>query len=131
MNMSLVRGRFDEDGIYGQLLDSNGSWVVFTIEHSYNLTPKLPDGIYSCVRGIHVLDHHPEGFETFQIIGVPGHEGILIHRGNTQDDSDGCVLIGTSMGDKCILNSENAYLKLMALQVTFNSFTLTVSSQKR
>jgi hypothetical protein len=29
-----------------------------------------------------------------RILNVPGFEGVLIHTGNTQDDSSGCLIVG-------------------------------------
>lgn len=45
---------------------------------------------------------------------VPGFEAILIHIGNIDDDSSGCLLVGTLMDDEkgVLYKSTEAYLKL-------------------
>lgn len=40
---------------------------------------------------------------------VPGFDGIRIHPGNTAEDTDGCLLVGTSFGPNRINNSCAAF----------------------
>lgn len=111
-------------GIFGELHAEDGSFIGVTLEHSYNLKPKLPPGLYKCVRGVHRL--HSASIETFEITGVPGHTGILFHCGNSQNDSAGCVLLGDRIGTMCILDSRPTFNRFMDLQAGINEFNLTV-----
>lgn len=43
---------------------------------------------------------------------VPGFSGILIHIGNTELDTDGCILVGTRAGTSRISGSTVAFKKL-------------------
>lgn len=128
--MRLVRYAFKADGILGFLYDAENEQIAATLEHSYDGKPKLPVGTYQCVRGKHTLHSRPEPFETFEIMGVPGHTGILFHPGNWQGDSNGCVLIGRTASQSdlgsMVTNSRATFYRFMLDLDGIDSFTLTV-----
>ncbi len=132
MTLTLTRQQFLECGIFSLLKDEDGNIIAHTLEHSYDCKPKVYDGTFTCVRGIHHLDHIPV-VETFEVIGVTGHEGILFHVGNYNKDSDGCILLGTGVamlddGSQMITDSKVAFDKFMALLTGIESFSLVVES---
>ena len=47
------------------------------------------------------------------IEGVPGFDRILIHPGNTPNDTQGCILIGENKVKGKIVNSQKAFFDLM------------------
>lgn len=49
-----------------------------------------------------------------QLIDVPGFAGIRIHPGNTDADTEGCILLGTEIGHESILRSRDAYAAFLA-----------------
>jgi hypothetical protein len=138
MNITLKRNEYIKDGIFGELLDENNYSFCVTLEHAYQqddatYAPKLSPGTYDCVRGLHQLEHMTTPFETFEITNVPGHTNILFHVGNYNNDSEGCVLLGTKTGVsvinppvQMILNSKVAFNNFVTLQQSINNFTLTV-----
>lgn len=136
MDLNLVRVKFGQDGIFGSLLDKNGKAIAVTLEHAYadleGWAPKLPDGEYLCVRGQHQLESMTHPFETFQILNVPGHTGILFHTGNYNCDSNGCVLLGSHLtsvnGAGAISASRLAFAEFMDVQSGAESFSLKVTS---
>lgn len=135
MNFTLTRGRADLYGIFGQIKAEDGSLTLCTLEHPFSdgaaFVPKLATGVYTCQRGIHRL-HNLVPFETFEVMNVPDFQGKSVsgilcgHVGNYQKDSDGCVLLGTSFGTGCILDSMDAFEAFMAIQTGCDSYQLTV-----
>jgi hypothetical protein len=49
-----------------------------------------------------------------EILLVEGFSGVRIHAGNTQADTDGCILVGEEVHGDTITRSKEALLELMA-----------------
>lgn len=137
MDLILKRVAFRKDGIFSNLLDDQGNQLFCTLEHAFenddkNLVPKIPDGVFECIRGWHRLDGMVEEFETFEVTGVFGHRGLLFHVGNFNFDSDGCILLGSQFNKTpsvwTILNSRVAFNNFMSLQNKNDKFNLVVTS---
>lgn len=138
MNLKLTRTDFLASGIFGTLESDDKKIALLTLEHAYpfipdgssastTYKPKLPPGVYKCVRGMHRLESMPIPFETFEITGVVGHTNILYHVGNFNSDSSGCVLLGLSRDSNLgIFKSRIAFQSFMELQKGIDTFTLTV-----
>ena len=47
-----------------------------------------------------------------RLLNVPGYEGVLIHIGNTAEDSSGCILVGENKQVGKVLNSTETFRKL-------------------
>lgn len=98
MTETLTLRRFlsEPDGIVGQLM-LDGRQLCLTLELPWdgNLPGRsdIPAGTYQVVP--HDSPAHPH---TWEVAGVPGRSGILIHNGNTEADSRGCILVGSSYG---------------------------------
>lgn len=87
----------------------------------------IPDGEYRC---------DPHGWEThsqhrfkkvWQVVGVKGRSAILIHTGNDNTDTSGCILVGFGIWNAGITDSQKAidYLRKV---IGEKSFTLVVKS---
>ena len=50
-----------------------------------------------------------------EILNVPHFLGIRIHSGNTQHDTEGCLLVGENKVKGKVINSRNTYNKLIEL----------------
>lgn len=50
-----------------------------------------------------------------RLLDVPGYEGILIHVGNTVEDTSGCILVGTEYFNEVLKNSATAFTSLMSV----------------
>lgn len=129
MDLKLITTLHTVKGIFGFITDMNDSELAVTLQHAYQLVtgdyePKLQPGTYTCNRSQHELHSGP--IETFEVMHVPGHTGILFHYGNYNADSDGCILLGTYADANQIYNSRVAFDKFMKLQTGVDSFTLIV-----
>lgn len=74
---------------------------IFTLENPLRDTTvdsRIPAGIYEAVK--YSSDKHPRAW---LLKDVPGRDHILIHSGNTEKDTLGCILVGLSCGT---LNNE-------------------------
>jgi len=111
------------------LLYINGALETVTMEDEFRKVKvygetRIPAGVYDVtLRTVGGMNEKYKAKFDFHkgmlwIRNVPGFEYILIHMGNTDDHSAGCVLVGTTMtvGKNLILNSEIAY-KAMYMKI--------------
>lgn len=124
MDLKLVRKEKKDTGIFSEIQDMLGKKFFSTCEHSYDGQPKIPNGVFKCVRGDHVLHSGP--INTFEVTGVEGHHGLLFHSGNTEKDSEGCILVGMSRENDSVISSRTALHEFLVLQNGEDEFQLTV-----
>ena len=68
----------------------------------------IPEGAYSCWKA------KSEKFgDVVYVSGVTGRTGILIHSGNTLDDTRGCILVGLDTDGKSVSHSRIALKRLL------------------
>lgn len=136
MDLKINRTQYRSDGIFGEMSDSNGKVIAYTLEHAYlqdngSYAPKVPVGIYTCKRGEHRLHGMVNDFTTFEITNVPNHTNILFHWGNWNNDSDGCCLLGAaivpSSKGQMITNSKVIFQEFMTKQINIVQFQITIS----
>ena len=68
--------------------------------------------------------------KTFQIEDVPGRDYVLFHAGNTVSHTEGCVILGQTIGklrgDRAVLNSGVTFARFMTTMEKEQLFHLTV-----
>ena len=58
--------------------------------------------------------------------GVKGFDGVLIHCGNTAEDSSGCILVGYNTKKGMITNSKDTFRRLYQVIAKADSVFLTI-----
>lgn len=130
--MTVKRVAVTAYGAFGVLL-WHGLPFAVSLERVYpgqrdSFVTKIKPGDYHCQRSHYVRG----GYDTWQVIGgdVTAERRILLHKGNTQDDSEGCILVGEQFGllggKQAILQSGAAFQELMTLSSEVDEFQLTV-----
>ncbi len=133
MNFFLDRTKFTETGTFGVITCEDDPFInglngiCYTLElpwlDNHPQTSCIPKGVYKCVK--HDSPAHPN---TWEVTGVPDRSAILIHTGNTMDDSKGCILVGDSKGKiqnlSAVFNSKKTMEKLRGILP--GEFTLTI-----
>lgn len=106
MNLLLSRHPATDDTILGQLF-LDGRFECFTCEGS---DVAIPEGAY----GVTITRSQTFGRMLPLLTHVPGRTGIRIHSGNTEDDTDGCILVGRELGHQAVLQSRDALASLQS-----------------
>ena len=69
----------------------------------------------------------PYGHKLPRLLNVRGYEGVLIHAGNTANDTYGCVLVGRNTVKGKVLQSQATWKALMDRLLTDrNNITLEI-----
>lgn len=85
----------------------------------------IPAGEYICKRV-----NSPRFNNTFEVTDVPNRSHILFHKGNLDDDSRGCILVGEEFGQlgssSGIKSSKAGYNEFMAIMSNDDEFRLII-----
>ena len=136
---TIRRSIFAPDGIFGELLERDGQPLAVTLEHSFSsggdCAPLIPAGTYTLNLGEHELHEGPP-FKTYEFppfispVDYQRHEQCLLHRGNLNRDSVGCVLVGqhdgSIGGQRAIVNSVVALDAFLAVTGFEDQIEMTV-----
>lgn len=123
-NVTLKRIFENGHGTFGILLNDNGP-LCLTLERPWIDNKQdvscVPLGKYECVK------HNSTKFpNVFELKNVPGRREILIHAGNSIDDTHGCILVGLQFMPYGITLSKMALEDLR--KKLPDNFTLTVGN---
>lgn len=62
-----------------------------------------------------------------RLLNVPGYEGVLIHVGNTPEDTLGCILVGYNKVKGQVINSTEAFRKLYNILDEASSIIIVIT----
>ena len=112
--MELRRKVFTSNSTIGELL-LNGKLECFTLED--RIRPPgvkvpgqtaIPEGSYEVI--VTLSQRFKRDLPL--LLNVPNFRGVRIHTGNTELDTEGCILVGAAKQGDMILNSRIAFNKL-------------------
>lgn len=109
---TLYRLKQDKYGTHGHIEDSESSILCYTIEKPWLNNKEnescIPEGTFACFP--HVKSTNMQ--LCWELKNVPGRTGILIHTGNTEGDSLGCIIVGLRFNAQGVLDSRLALEQL-------------------
>jgi len=112
MILKLQRKKITDKSCIGELL-LNGGIECYTLEDPPR-EKKIP-GVTGIPAGEYrlIIDFSNRFQEMMPLLlNVPGFDGIRIHPGNTDEDTEGCILVGDTMGENRIGKSRIAFNRL-------------------
>jgi hypothetical protein len=126
-NLTIIRDRRSEWATLGRM-SIDGEIVCHTLERPWLDNKRrvscIPAGSY------HGAIQHSPRFQRDlpELLDVPGRSQILIHAGNTADDTEGCILVGMERHDHedRIMQSRPALALVLERLAGCAGFTLTV-----
>lgn len=130
-------------GILFHDLEHGREMVCFTLEETWKDNGPdscIPAGTYKAKIDIHYGNPgKKDDYPVWELQNVPGRTQIQIHIGNTAEDTEGCILLGTrykkeSMPSKknkwnilsAVLNSRLAYDKFMDLTEEYDEIEINI-----
>lgn len=131
-HLKLIRVAQTQDGTFGVLLDCNIPFCL-TLERRWLNNKRnvscIPAGLYLCRR-----IQSPHFGNTFKVLSVPKRKDILFHKGNINDDTHGCIIVGEyfePLGSKnAVRASGKAFKEFLFKTNGINEFLLTIKEVK-
>jgi hypothetical protein len=131
MNLNLLRFSSQREDSLGILMATDAFWnfMCFTLEDEYRIKKvagetRIPSGTYAIRLRKHGGFHsrYSARFPNIhqgmlELIDVPGFTDILIHCGNRDEDTAGCILVGDAVSenvteDGTLMRSVAAYRRI-------------------
>lgn len=126
MQLTLIRGPSTSHSTPGTLL-VDGKFECYTLEDVVR-DKKIPGETAISVGTYRVIIDMSNRFKRLLplLIDVPGFAGIRIHPGNTDADTEGCILVGQSRSKDFVGSSRLAFDALFAKMRAAKSITITI-----
>ncbi len=127
MKIEIKRIHRTENSTIGELL-VDGIWECYTLEDVER--PVKIKNETAISRGTYkVIINKSNRFKRLLplLLNVPNFEGVRIHSGNTNHDTEGCILVGRTRSKDFIGQSRKAFDSLFAKMQKAKEITLTIS----
>jgi len=116
-------------GTFGVFMLNDGTPFAVTLERPWADNKRglscIPANIYLCKR----IKSGKFG-DTFEVGGVPGRNAILFHKGNINNDTHGCILVGEQFeplgGVPGIVASAKGFAEFISVTKDESSFVLEI-----
>jgi hypothetical protein len=135
MELTLVRDTFTPKSTTGRLL-VNGTFDCYTLEDTVRKGPKIPGKTAIPAGRYKVIITHSNRFKKNLplLVNVPGFEGIRIHPGNCDADTEGCILVGFNRAQDWVgasrLAFNDLFLKINEAQVPTEGCWITIREER-
>ena len=127
MKLKLIRDKDTGEATLGRLY-AEGKLICYTLENTWIDNKRniscIPEGNYSIELKEYGRFYDKYKHPIIKLTDVPGRSEILIHKGNYAKDTQGCILIGDSLGENAVWNSSKTYDRLYNL--LSNSTEITI-----
>lgn len=134
MDLQLIRDTFAPTCTIGRL-GINGVHECWTLEDFVRPEgePKVPGRTAIPYGRYEIMVTHSQRFNQPLpiLLSVPGFLGVRIHPGNTDADTEGCILVGRTKGAYFIGESKSAFaLLFLKIQQAINEGKVFISIEK-
>lgn len=127
MIISIKRIYKSENSTIGEMT-IDGKWECYTLEDKerdvkIKSETAIPKGTYK------VIINQSNRFKKLLplLLNVPNFEGVRIHPGNSNHDTEGCILVGRTKSKDFIGQSRKAFESLFAKMKLAKEITLIIS----
>jgi hypothetical protein len=117
MQLTLKRRPSSIDSTIGELF-IDGVFECFTLEDLVREVPGRPVSEWKVARetaipagtyAVIITDSMRFKRQLPLLVNVPGFSGVRIHSGNTAEDTEGCILVGSQVNGDAIIESRKAF----------------------
>lgn len=137
IEMTIKRVVTGLEGTFGVIMLGNTPFAL-TLEREWRNNQKgiscIPAGNYIAQRcrtaPEYSFQDSPKFGDTFVVTEVEGRDKILFHKGNIDEDSHGCILVGEQFGslrdDTAILASKAGFGEFLRILKGYDTFKLSI-----